>query len=767
MKNIYFFSIFFLISFWGINISAQTFDPERGATNVTNSPIITITFTSGSTVDFGSGNSIVVGKSWDAGDYIELKTGPRPSRDSRLSIINDSIVQIDLSGDELDYSTEYFVSSMDHNVIVVDGTGWDNLYDDSYYRFTTEAAPPPPTVVKYIPAVGDTNVRLNDTLKLIFNEAVTIGSAGKYLKIKKCSDSINLISIENIDTEIFNDTILKITHPVFVQDTSYFILIDTGFVKSVNTNTDFNGITDASEWTFKAIKVRNWIGNYGTGWTDSDNWDSNGSFVDGAVLNILNTATYFPVITSGSNIEIADLIIDDGAGISINSGATVTVDSIIELRSTVNANAYLLCNGTLNYTPANMKIYQDIQVNQRWYYISSPVKNATGCSISCDGEIWYWNNALGKWEMADLTDTLNTGQGYTLWSNNDLVFTGEINTGDITVNLDYGKSVGWNLIGNPYTNSINWDNVQLSSDSIFDGFWLYKNLNSVYGSYNGNTHIGTNLDLDSIIPSNHNFWVKLDTTVSETITFTSACKTTATGSYLKSAPAESEFPIFKFAASNGANRDEIIISFANPEEMPLRKMNMTKLFTSNTNYIQPYFTSGSEKLCMKGLPEFTSEITVPFALKIDTAINSTSFAIQKILIDNFPDDIVILLHDKKTEQFTDLVAENSYSFTESNKGDITDRFELIFKGDLATDIKEIKEPNKDAENGVYLVSGNKQFTIYNTESSDVKVYNLSGQVIKDMKDISSGKVIEVPVRGMYVVQITQDGKTISKKVFVK
>ena len=886
MKNIYTFLISILIFTTGLDISAQTFDPARGATGVSISPVITITFAQGSTIEFGTNNSICVGTSWTEGDYIEMKTSGRNGPDPRLSI-NDNVLTIDLSGETLDYNAEYFVSSWDHNVLIVNGSNWDNLYDDTYYRFTTVSPPPPPVIQTYdpaqnatdvpinktlaltfdqnikfntdgtfhikildadnnvfgdyrvengtpdaplsisgvqllidpptdlaaqttyyvlidadviqadddeanfggissdtewrfttpappittsmLPADGSTTVRLTDTLVVTFNENIVKGSGNVVIYNGDDDSDFETIGINNANITVVDNKLYIVHSKTFEQDGSYYVFIDNGFVKSSSNNVGFAGISDKTEWNFTTVKVRDWEGGTSTDWTDSNNWGSTGGFVNGAVVNILNTSTYYPVISSGSNVEIADLIIDDGAGITIKSGATVTVDNIIELRSTVNANAYLLCNGTLNYNPENMKIYQNIKASDRWYYVSSPVKNATGCSIGCVGEIWYWNNALGKWEMGDLNDTMNVGQGYTLWSNNDLIFTGEINTGNVAVNIDYGNSVGCNLIGNPYTNSINWNNVQLSSDSIFNGFWLYKNLDAIYGSYNGNTGIGTNLELDSIIPSNHNFWVRLDTTVSETVTFTSACKTTTTGSYLKSALIETKFPVFKFAATNGANRDEIVISFANPAEIPLRKLDMTKLFTYNTDYIQPYFTSGNKKLCMKGLPEFTSEITVPFALRIDTAIKVTSFAINKILIENFPDDIVILLHDKKTGQYTDLVSENSYSFTETSKGDITDRFEFVFKGDLATEIKDIKAPNKEKEDGVYLVSGDKQFTLYinNTESSDVKVYNLSGQVVKDMKDISSGKVIEVPVRGIYVVQIKQDGKTISKKVFVK
>gem|GEM_PF-6240362 len=767
MKNIYSLFIGILV-FTSINVSvvAQTFSPTRGATGVTNSPIITITFASGSTVDYGSGNSIVVGKSWNSGEYIELKTGPRPSRDSRLTIVNDSIVKIDLSGSELDYSTEYFVSSMDHNVIVKDGTGWDNLYDDTYYRFTTESAPTPPSINKYIPNNNDTTVRLSDTLKIVFNEDVVLDRG--YLKIKYCNDSSNFLAIEYNDSKLsITDSILSIAHTAFNQDSCYFVNIDSGFVQSVSTSTDFAGISEATTWKFRAIKVRDWIGNTSDSWSNSSNWGSNGLFVDGAIVNIPSSSTYNPKISSGS-IEIADLIIEAGGGLSVSSGATLIVDSIIELKSSTSANAYLLCDGTLNYDPNDVKIHQNTASSSRWYYISSPVAGATKSSIGCTDDMYYWDNSTGLWETMDASTTMDRGKGYLLKSTNNLIFTGSIQTVNDTVDIDYGKSVGWNLIGNPYTNSINWDNVTLSSDSVFNGFWLYKNLDEIYGTYNGTTLESTNLINGSIIPPNHNFWVRLDTTVTESVIFTTACKSTTTGSYLKSSSSKTDFPLLKFAASNGSNRDEVIVSFADETITPLRKLNMTKKFSTNPEFIQPYFTLGTRSLCMKGIPNFTNQVTVPFAIKIDENISNTTgaYSIKALLIANFPDDIVILLNDLSTGSSTNLLEQKTYNFTEPRTGDITDRFELVFQSGISTAIQNKgNEQSSDIE--VWSVNNSIKIELNNDYPADIDIFNISGQLINMYKEIRSNKTISNLNQGIYLIRVTQKGTIVTKKVFVK
>ncbi|NPA35212.1 MAG: T9SS type A sorting domain-containing protein, partial [Chlorobi bacterium] len=745
---------------------ATAYFPETNSTTAEINDTLRITFND--TIKLGTTGYFKINLSSDSSSFAILDT-----QSPNLSIINDTVLAI--THELFDYETEYFIN-IDSGFIKSAITNADflGINTATEWTFKTKVAPPPPYVTQYIPAAGDTTVRLDETLKIVFNEPIKIGPSGLYLKIKQVSDSSNLDVIETIDTKllILNDTILTITHLPLLQDTSYFVTIEPGFIISTTTNVDYPGISDATEWTFRAIKVRNWVGSNSTDWNAASEWDSNGGFVNGAVVTIPATATYFPVISSDT-VEIADLTIDAGGGLTIDANSVVTVDSIIELLSNTTANAYLLCDGTLNYNPANVRIHQNIEASTRWYYITSPVIGATGSTIGCDGDIWYWDNADGLWRTAGSSDILADGKGYVLWSNNDLVFTGPIRTGDFTATLEYGRSVGWNLIGNPYTNSINWNNVILA-DSVFNGFWMYLNLDDVYGSYNGSTNQSVN-GVDSIIPSNHCFWVRSDTTETQTITFTAASKSIKTNTYLKGTAATTTYPVFKFAANCGTYSDEVLVAFANPDDTPLRLLDMTKKFTTNENYIQPYFTKGSKSLCMNGVEEFSSEAIIPFTIRIDTANHETSFSIRKTLIENFPDDISILLHDTVTDDYIDFLTQDTYYFTETNHLSTTsdyyetDRFELIFKGDISTAIKEDTGTDTNNNNDIYLVSGEKQFTvnIKNEDIAEIKVYNISGQLIGDYKNIISQKVIGVPTKGIYIVHISQGETVVTKKVLVK
>ena len=768
MKNIYTLLFGIFIIFFSLSLKAEKLNPLDEATNISTSPVLTITFSSDTTVSLGNDKTIYIVKVSDystATSFYTGKTFPPASPDSRLTIVNDSILKMDASDITLESNTEYIIYS-DEGAILVNGNSWNNINSFTYWTFTTGAAPTPPSISKYSPALNDTTVRLNDTLKLIFNEDIKLDRG--YLKIKNCSDSSNFLALEYSDSKLsIADSILSIAHTVFEQDSCYFVSIDSGFVQSVATSTDFPGISNTTTWKFRTIKVRDWVGSTSDAWTNSSNWGSNGGFVDGAVAKIPSSATNNPKISSDT-VKIADLIIEAGGGLSVSSGATLTVDSIIELKSNTSANAYLLCDGTLNYDPNDVEIHQNIASSDRWYYVSSPVSGATKNSIGCTGDMYYWDNATGLWKTMDASTTMDTGKGYLLKSSNSLIFTGSIQTANDTVDIDYGKSVGWNLIGNPFTNSIDWDDVTLSSDSVFNGFWLYQNIDELYGTYNGTTLEPVNLTNGSIIPPNHNFWVRSDaTSTTESVIFTSACKSTTTGSYLKSATTKTEYPLLKFAAINGTYRDEVIVSFADETTTPLRKLNMTKKFSSNPEFIQPYFTTSKKSLCMKGLPNFTNEVTVPFSIKIDEDIsNSTGeYSIKTLLIANFPDETIILLEDLITGQSINVIQQKTYTFTEIRTGDITDRFQLVFKGDISTSIQD-KEDNQNNSIKAWSVNNNINIEFNNDNPANIDIYNISGQLINKYQEVRYSKTIYNINQGIYIIRITQQGKIVTKKVFV-
>src|SRR5690606_39434782 len=105
------------------------------------------------------------------------------------------------------------------------------------------------------------------------------------------------------------------------------------------------------------------------------------------------------------------------------------------------------------------------------------------------------------------------GVGYSVYSNNDLVFRGEINRMDVSTSLTRtdGKGFGWNVLGNPFPASMSWDLIVNDSENvgvlnkIENSYWVWNPRNAIYDAFNGEAGVG--VGLDGTIPSNHGFLV--------------------------------------------------------------------------------------------------------------------------------------------------------------------------------------------------------------------------------------------------------------------
>src|SRR5690606_41631517 len=71
------------------------------------------------------------------------------------------------------------------------------------------------------------------------------------------------------------------------------------------------------------------------------------------------------------------------------------------------------------------------------------------------------------------------------------LFRSEFNTGGVQVPLTYtnGKGYGWNLVGNPYSASIDWTLLKVieNSQNIEDNFWVWMPTQRAYGAYSAST----------------------------------------------------------------------------------------------------------------------------------------------------------------------------------------------------------------------------------------------------------------------------------------
>ncbi len=176
----------------------------------------------------------------------------------------------------------------------------------------------------------------------------------------------------------------------------------------------------------------------------------------------------------------------------------------------------------------------------------SKINNGTAYNFNLDGETGTFNifagNGLLLFFRGDRTTTVNPTNTSTIAKPTTLTATGYLNQGNIVVknwftpassNLSYSVVAGnagirgFNLVGNPYASSIDWETFSPLSTNLSNFIWVYNPTTKAFSSYekgDGGYGTGTNGgNVANIIPSGQGFYVQA-TAASPSLTFTEANK---------------------------------------------------------------------------------------------------------------------------------------------------------------------------------------------------------------------------------------------------
>ncbi|RZA02825.1 MAG: T9SS type A sorting domain-containing protein [Sphingobacteriaceae bacterium] len=215
----------------------------------------------------------------------------------------------------------------------------------------------------------------------------------------------------------------------------------------------------------------------------------------------------------------------------------------------------------------------------------SKINNGTAYNFNVDGDAGTFNipagNGLLLFFRGDRATTVNPTNTSTIAKPTTLTATGYLNQGNITVKhwttgtngLLYtpGSPVsvrGFNLLGNPYASSIDWD-LMTGQTNIGTTIWVYNPTLKVFSTYiQGNGGVGTNTNggnVADIIPSGQGFYVK-STAASPSVTFTESHKVNtqvaAANIMLAAAPPTTDLKYIRVKLTQDAdNKDDALIFF--------------------------------------------------------------------------------------------------------------------------------------------------------------------------------------------------------------
>ena len=496
-----------------------------------------------------------------------------------------------------------------------------------------------------------------------------------------------------------------------------------------------------------------WLGG-STDWDTPLNW-CGGVPTASTNLTIANLNSH-PVISALTAANCNDMVIQEGATLTIESDATSSGSLIVHGASTntgtVTYNRWLNHN---NMDPAVPAPELNSPGFSRWYITSAPVNVTAGfdpnkIKIHQDDMNVYdfatYNELANDWDyVAALPTGLDAGKGYLIsllpLSDGHIQFTGTLNNGDVKPTVtNTGADNGWNAVGNPYTSAIKVVGA-VGSGSFLDV--NKSNLNADYaaiylwnetGSYNetqqyykviGNSGYKPNGGAiaqlyDDNIQAGQGFLIHSNET-SSTVTFNKAMQVHQTGLSLKSA-AVSWPGITLLAQSKGQTRSTIVAF----NEMMTTGLDVTYdagLLASDQFQLYTHLAGGSNTVdfAIQCLPDnLYSELTIPVGVNLPQGGDLLFKAVGIIL----PNGFYPIIEDKLLNLKTFLKTESdSYTVTLPRNTSGTGRFYLSI-GDF-TSVNPIVPVEKK-----YTASFiNNQITIMGAVVPGTKalLYDISGR----------------------------------------
>lgn len=541
-----------------------------------------------------------------------------------------------------------------------------------------------------------------------------------------------------------------------------------------HTPGDYRSVTTGN-WN----SLDTWVFYNGSGWVTPLTLPSGASLVQ-----ILNEHT----VTVDAFAHASHVIIESGGILTLTSSGqgtfgTITNFGTLNLNSDAGGIFSLIVNTYSDFGNENIQLYLTgggDETNYPWHYISTPVAGLSTSSVMTGGgdagsdlveydetivatSLSQHNAWMGYdgWDYQDEDYSapgfgsliLGKGYNYYSYSNATRVFGGSFNTQDVTTfslsNSGPGDNpdiFGWNLVGNPFTASINWDNI------VTDGFVddaIYFTTNNTTASYVAG--IGVPSGTTGLIPPMQGFFVKSNGT-EDYINFHAATRIHSNQNRYKG---DSEsIPLIRLKLVNQNVADETVIRFDKSANLEFDHNLDAYKFSKTGTKVSLWSNSDKINYSINSIPYPETEIEIPLGINVS---EEGSFKLNATQIEGLG-DYGIFLTDKTTGTSVNLRTSPEFSFSAS-AGINENRF-VIKIINLTTNVED---PGISTDKfNIYPTSGfiNIQTLSeeWNGKKGSVGIVDMTGRVIslENNMEFWKNSLIQIPaerLRGIYFIKL--------------
>lgn len=481
-----------------------------------------------------------------------------------------------------------------------------------------------------------------------------------------------------------------------------------------------------------------------------------------------------------------DLIFDNPTTVTFNTGTFNIQNSFTVLQGTVNVGTNRV---TLHSTAAqtaiigpssgtisgSLTLERFISGRTAGYSdMSSPLTNGTFAQLDDDMIIayvynppsayptaWSYNESIFDYiPVTDVNTDMFQGVGYevyldsdgsqTTWADGTLDFIGTPTMGsvDISGNLSFDND-GWNLVGNPYHANLSWDLFQGDHADVDPTFMFYDE--GIEDFATATTGSG------ELLAPGQGFWINV-TSGSPTVVFSENHKSNSTSSTFRN-QSQKLFAVrlksvggTKFTSATEYRFD------TDYRELPFKKI-------AHPDAPQLYSLNEKNGLRIKNLNSQENTIVIPLgcAAGLDGIYTISTENLNELLALGFTK---VEVKDNLKHTITE-ITNDSYQFY-AEKGKDESRFELILTKGSETANLAISNNAIDinrTENNVRI-----NFQLSENKDVNVSILNPLGQQIvpsQTVNVLNEVRYFALPqdYSGIVIVNVTIDGKNISKKLF--
>lgn len=562
------------------------------------------------------------------------------------------------------------------------------------------------------------------------------------------------------------------------------LVLNGSSIQSISgtTTTTFNNITVTNTAGPPAVQVQSNQNLQGVLTLSANSqFDADGSS-NTSVFTLLSTND-----NSTSDASIAAL--PSGASVTGN----VTVQRFMAIEGGNNTRIYRFISSPVQSAPVS-QIQTFIPVTGTF----SGASSCSGCGTSqsmfaYDESVITGDQNAGyiNFPAAGNSETFTSGRGYSIFVRGNTApistagnarwsLTGPINSGSINFNpfTTFNSSGtlandGWNLVGNPYPSTIDWDAAGWTRTNINNAIYMRDNGQSgVFATYISGASVNGG---SRYIPTGQAFFVKSD---GGTIDFRATESVKAAGTQTTFFRQETVNDFLRMTLSGNGVRDEAVIRFQKEaSDVYDSKQDARKLRNgSDTSPIVSLSSISSDGvlLAINSANSLGCKNLVPFkkiALMID-GVRAGSHQLSFSQLDSFTEDIMIVLHDQfKNDSVVVNQSNFAYDFdvTSDAKSFGRDRFSISFTcKNLITSIPDNKEnsihifPNPASDKVQIEIPYNSNIVATMLNSVGVPIGKVAlikeGDFWKGEFDLGSHAT------GFYFVQVSEGTKVYAKKV---